>query len=588
MAASALDRTHTQPLPAGLAGLADLSALSDLPPRVERDVEEAAPAAPSLADLAGLPAAPERDAEEVVETPDAPAASAPARSGPDLSDLGGLGTTLEREGEPEDAPRASPTVTAAPAAAAPSGGFADLAGLGTTLEREGDPDDAPAPVIAVPSAPSAPGAPRQARTTRQVPQTPAAPAAAGDEATLEAYLRNNQDALAARPHGAEAVSGVPASADADTGAYPTDGSGDPGGIGEGQPGEEPKADEPAPIEIEPLRPEAPVDPDALLAGHAHPAHVIEAALRELAPDPANLPLLRRWQDINTGMSDRYDVASNKYREAMEALRAGTIPAPAAAGGLEGAAGGRYVRGGGLISIGRTLASLGRRGVEARRRAAVSNADDELARIRGEFDEQATNHLRDLFSTKSRHYADRLGELDLQHGGLSDAVGRYNRAFATSAAAAPFLAAVEAYGQEKGLSGDAALADAAAGKAGPAVAAALESVRGATLADPAVVAARAEMREAEETFSDTARRAGKDYESMLRFAGSDDAFDAEATSRELREKIGKLAEATPAPVAEEEGKAKMAERMRELAESIERMIREMFDRLFKAVTGTFGR
>jgi hypothetical protein len=627
MAASALNRPKPQPV-----GLSDFSALATLPPTADVDAgepvmgEPAAPAAaaPSparpapmggLSDLAGLGSTIERDSpagdEPVAAAPAAArAAPAPVRPAPmgGLSDLAGLASTIERDSPAGDepAPAASAPSTARPA---PMGGLSDLAGLSSTIERDSPAGDEPlaaapapsAPVAAAPPASGPRGAP-VARVSRQVPQTPtptpsAAAPSAGGAADLDAFLA--QSNFAGTPQAA-----APSAPSAD--AYvPQDGSAAPAPeAGSEERTEEDKEEldengQPiakaagAPvITVEPLRPTAPIDPSLAFMGLAHPAQVIDAAIREMPADPSTLELAKRWQDINTGLSSRYEAATRKYVEhkAAEDMRA---PAALAAAGLsDPMAGGRAVRGGGLTSIARGLAGMGRRGVAATRRAVAASkaraADGELSQIREEMNDEATGFARNFFGTKARHYEDRLGELDTRHGSLKDAIADYNRTFAAAPAAAPFLAAVTAFAGQNGLTQDQALADAAAGTAGPDVASALAAVRGAALSDPAVDAARAGMREAEDVFQDTAHRARKDFESLLRFSTPEDGFDAEKTSEDLVSRIKTLAEDTPDPVAEEEGKAKMRERMRELAESVARMIREMFDRMFRAVTGAFGR
>lgn len=178
--------------------------------------------------------------------------------------------------------------------------------------------------------------------------------------------------------------------------------------------------------------------------------------------------------------------------------------------------------------------------------------------------------------KQRMYVQNLGEVRNEAAALARAVVAYNEAFLDAPASAKLKTMAQAYAATAGIGIDDVLANLGKGEGPADMLDALAEVRADALQDEAVKAAAREMDVHEQEMAQRLVRAAQDAEVLQR--NFPDTFDIEVNRKKMEEAFELIRENLPDPIAEQEEKRKLIERMQELGASIAAKFDEIFAKL----------
>ena len=245
--------------------------------------------------------------------------------------------------------------------------------------------------------------------------------------------------------------------------------------------------------------------------------------------------------------------------------------------------GQFGGGGGVLSslMSRLLAS-DPRARHNRELRSLKGDQESLLKERARIAEQFRDRI---YRVKSAQLPQRMMEAQANANLLSRTVRIYNEAFLGSDACRSFRDALEDHARKRGISLTAALAEVASGRADAALLGELARVKEDVLLDEGVQSAKRVMLSTEAEFRNSMQDAAKDTEILTR--NFPDKFDAAKSYEEMMAAVDQIVERMPDPIAEEEGRKKLSERMREIAESIRAAFEAILNRVLNAVGGAAG-
>lgn len=301
-----------------------------------------------------------------------------------------------------------------------------------------------------------------------------------------------------------------------------------------------------------------------------------AAIVQQLLNGANLPLseaVSMTQDWVNAIGDEIRPRAEKLsqrqlmlQEEEQRIREREAAAQAAGGG-----------GGGVLTslLGRLLASDPR----SRHNRAIQNFKGDRDALVKTQNDLAERFRERIYTVKARQLPEKL--LDVQAGAnsLSRAIRMYNEAFLKSGPAEGFAKSLKAYAAKEGISIDDALDRIKSGRASE-LKETLHAIRSQVIIDDRVVAAREEMEDAERKLAASFNDAVRDTELMAR--NFPDKFDAAKAQEEMTAAAEEMVRLMPDPIAEEEGKKKLRERMKAFAESIRSSFEAIVNRVLASV------
>lgn len=243
------------------------------------------------------------------------------------------------------------------------------------------------------------------------------------------------------------------------------------------------------------------------------------------------------------------------------------------------AAGQAAGGGGALTslLSRLLASDPR----SRHNRAIQNfkGDQEaLLNRRNQIAEQFRDRIYDV---KARQIPERMLDIQANAQALSRAIRLYNESFLNADVSEGFRGTLAKYAKETGISLDEAVERLASGQVPDNVREHLQSIRSQAITEDEVILAGKVMKEAEARLADSVKDAARDTEIMAR--NFPDKFDVAKAQEEMNAAVERIIERMPDVVAEEEGKKKLRERMKEFAEAV----RASFEAIVNRVLGAVG-
>lgn len=241
-----------------------------------------------------------------------------------------------------------------------------------------------------------------------------------------------------------------------------------------------------------------------------------------------------------------------------------------------------IGGGGLVSLLSKLLSADPRSKLNRAIQNFKGDQEDLQRQRAKIAEEFRDRI---YQVKSGHIARGMRDVHEKANSLSKAIRAYNVEFLNAENGKPFKEALLADAQDRGITVDEAFAEVVSGKAPQEVLNQLQLVKGDVLADDGVIAALKVMREKESEFFYSMSDSVKDREIMLR--NFPDKFDASESYKDMMGTVDTIVKRMPDPIAEEEGRKKMRERMKEIADGIRAAFDAILNRVLAAVGAPSG-
>ncbi len=315
--------------------------------------------------------------------------------------------------------------------------------------------------------------------------------------------------------------------------------------------------------------EEPENPDDII----YQRGVVGAVERMLAasgsPDPEVRAIAKEYVNLlgNTFAPRKQELDARAPEAALDAARRKALEASRGASG-----------GGGLTSMLGSLLGMGRN-APGSKAAAFDQDKEAYARDYN----RATEGFRDrLYGHRMAQFRNGLLNVTSEGETLKLSIEHYNEAFLNAPAAAPLMETVDAWMAREGIDLEEATKRLSK-DAPPEVARAFADVREDVLSDAGVAAARERMLRQEERFSDAARKVQADSDLLARNF-HDKEFDPENARDKFVAGLNEIADQLPDPIAEEESRQKLKERIREMADGI----RKAFDVIMEKLVALMAR
>jgi hypothetical protein len=217
-------------------------------------------------------------------------------------------------------------------------------------------------------------------------------------------------------------------------------------------------------------------------------------------------------------------------------------------------------------------------------AELRKIDRNQARLREELEALPPKFRDRIFAVKFRQLSESLEALQAEGDKLAAGVREFNGAFESSEPGKKFMASVDDYATSLGLTRSQAIQVVREGKSSDPRVAAAAAQFGLAMKDPAVSGPFAKAQASLGEIERLASRATDDMGLLAKNFG--DRFDVQAAKRTMESTFAAIQASTPAPVAEAldgEDKKKLAERLKEIAESVS----QAMERLVAAVVAAFS-